>query len=87
MTGITIAAGAVPLILAFGAGAETRFVIDTVVFSEVIAATAFTLFVVPIAYTLLARKTGSPGDVARRLEAEKAVSAANIKTSNSPAAE
>jgi multidrug efflux pump len=34
----------------------------------VAAATIFTLFIVPVAYDLLARKTGSPGDVARALE-------------------
>ena len=38
------------------------------VFSGVIAATAFTLFVVPAAYSVLARRTGSPGDVRRRLD-------------------
>ena len=70
MTGITTAAGSVPLILAFGAGAETRTVIGTVVFSGVLAATLFTLFVVPVAYSALARRTGSPGDVAQKLEAE-----------------
>jgi len=93
MTGITTAAGSVPLILAFGAGAETRFVIGTVVFSGVIAATAFTLFVVPVAYMLLARRTGSPGDVARRLNSELAASAAKpkpvaeVETADRPAAE
>ena len=70
MTGITTAAGAVPLILAFGAGAETRTVIGTVVFSGVLAATLFTLFVIPAAYSVFARRTGAPGDVAQRLEAE-----------------
>jgi len=93
MTGITTAAGAVPLILAFGAGAETRFVIGTVVFSGVIAATAFTLFVVPVAYALLARRTGSPGDVERRLNTELAVPVAkpepvvDIEIADRPAAE
>lgn len=70
MTGITTAAGSIPLILAFGAGAETRTVIGTVVFSGVAAATLFTIFIVPAAYSLLARRTGSPGDVADRLNAE-----------------
>ena len=70
MTGITTAAGSVPLILASGAGAETRIVIGTVVLSGVIAATAFTVFVIPAAYSLLARWTGSPGDTERRLRAE-----------------
>jgi multidrug efflux pump len=72
MTGITTAAGAVPLILATGAGAETRAMIGIVVFAGVIAATLFTLFVVPAAYHLMARRTGSPGDVGRRLSAEMA---------------
>ncbi len=70
MTGITTAAGSVPLIMAFGAGAETRTVIGTVVFSGVLAATLFTLFVVPVAYSAFGRRTGSPGDVAQRLAAE-----------------
>ncbi|MGF1641991.1 MAG: efflux RND transporter permease subunit [Rhodospirillales bacterium] len=92
MTAITTAAGAVPLILAFGAGAETRFVIGTVVFSGVIVATVFTLFVVPVAYALLARRTGSPGDVARRLEREMAPAArpqplAEVGSAERPAAE
>jgi len=71
MTGITTAAGSVPLILATGAGSETRIVIGTVVFSGVIAATLFTLFVVPAAYSLIAWGTGSPGDVRRRLDVER----------------
>jgi multidrug efflux pump len=70
MTGITTAAGSVPLLLSSGAGAETRAVIGTVILSGVIAATLFTLFVVPTAYRLLGRLGGSPGEVRRRLEAE-----------------
>ncbi len=70
MTAITTAAGAIPLLLASGAGAETRIAIGVVVFCGVIATTVFTVFVVPVAYELIARKTGSPGDVARRLDAE-----------------
>jgi len=72
MTGITTAAGSIPLLLSTGAGAETRVVIGTVILAGVLSATAFTLFVVPVAYDLLARRTGSPGDVARRLEREEA---------------
>jgi len=68
MTAFTTAAGAVPLMFAAGAGAETRIQIGIVVFSGVIGATALTLFVVPVAYQLLARGTGSPGDVKRQLE-------------------
>ena len=70
MTGITTAAGAVPLVLASGAGSESRAVIGTVVIWGVIAATLFTLYIVPVAYSIIARGTGSPGDVKRRLESE-----------------
>ena len=68
MTSITAAMGAVPLMLSGGAGSETRSVIATVVLSGVCFATVFTLFIVPVAYRLLARHTGSPGDVRRALE-------------------
>jgi multidrug efflux pump len=78
MTGVTTAAGAVPLILGSGAGAETRAAIGIVVFSGVIAATAFTLFIVPVAYSLLARGTGSPGAIKRRLEEEMAEAPTDI---------
>ncbi len=71
MTGITTAAGAVPLILSFGAGAETRMVIGIVVLAGVLTATAFTLFVVPVAYSLLSKRTRPPGHVARKLDKER----------------
>jgi multidrug efflux pump len=67
MTAITTAAGAVPLMASFGAGAETRFVIGTVVFCGIISATLLTLFVVPVAYHIVARYAGSPGETKRRL--------------------
>jgi multidrug efflux pump len=70
MTGITTAAGSIPLLLSSGAGTETRVVIGTVILSGVLAATLFTLFVVPVAYDRMARHTGSPQRVRRRLEAE-----------------
>jgi multidrug efflux pump len=56
--------------LATGAGAETRVQIGVVVFAGVVGATLLTLFVVPVAYSRLARATGSPGEVGRRLERE-----------------
>ncbi|MDQ8181968.1 efflux RND transporter permease subunit [Pelagicoccus sp. SDUM812005] len=70
MTGLTTVAGALPLILSSGAGAETRSSIGIVVLFGVLAATVFTLFVVPAAYSLIARNTGSPNDIADRLEKE-----------------
>ncbi|WP_412501201.1 efflux RND transporter permease subunit [Shewanella chilikensis] len=72
MTGITTAAGAVPLVLAEGAGAETRFVIGVVVLSGILLATVFTLLVIPVAYSLFARRSSSPEAVAQQLEKELA---------------
>ncbi|QHD55124.1 efflux RND transporter permease subunit [Shewanella algae] len=72
MTGITTAAGAVPLVLAEGAGAETRFVIGVVVLSGILLATMFTLLVIPVAYSLFARHSSSPEAVAQQLEKELA---------------
>jgi multidrug efflux pump len=70
MTSLTAVAGALPLVISSGAGSETRFVIGVVVISGVIVATFFTLFVVPVAYALLAKNTGSPKDVSKKLEHE-----------------
>jgi len=70
MTGITTAAGAVPLVLAQGAGAETRFVIGVVVLSGIVLATMFTLLVIPVAYSLFARNSSSPESVSRELAKE-----------------
>ncbi|RPA59159.1 efflux RND transporter permease subunit [Shewanella frigidimarina] len=70
MTGITTAAGAIPLVLSSGAGAETRFVIGVVVLSGILLATFFTLVVIPVAYSLFARNSSSPEAVAKQLEIE-----------------
>ncbi|WP_163938115.1 efflux RND transporter permease subunit [Paraferrimonas sp. SM1919] len=68
MTGITTAVGALPLVLAEGAGAETRFVIGVVVLCGTVVATLFTLFVIPTAYQLLAKNTRSPMATEQELE-------------------
>ena len=72
MTGITTAAGSVPLLISTGAGTETRYVIGVVILFGVIAGTFFTIFVVPVAYDLLGKYTASPKAVAMRLENELA---------------
>lgn len=75
MTAITTAFGAVPLILSFGAGAETRTVIGIVVLTGIIASTVFTLVIVPVMYKLLAKNTQSPlameVELNRQLDAQK----------------
>lgn len=74
MTGLTTVAGAIPLIVASGAGAETRFVIGVVILFGVVVATLLTLLIVPIAYSLIAKNTGSISDVARTIRSEEAQS-------------
>ena len=72
MTGLTTVAGSIPLVLASGAGAETRIVIGVVVLAGVLAGIFFTLLIVPVAYSLIARGTGSPNDIAKTIEKEEA---------------
>ena len=55
MTTGAMVLGAVPLALATGAGAESRSQIGWVIVGGISFGTLFTLFVVPTAYTLLAR--------------------------------
>ncbi len=70
MTGITTAAGSVPLLISSGAGTETRYVLGVVILFGVIAGTLFTLFVVPAAYHLVGRRSASPKAVSLQLEKE-----------------
>ncbi len=72
MTSLTAIAGAIPLIFSHGAGAETRSAIGVVILFGVTAAMLVTLVLVPAAYSLLARRTGSPRDVERKLAKEEA---------------
>ena len=70
MTSIATVAGAVPLMLASGAGAAARQSIGVVIVWGVSVATMLTLFLIPVFYNRLARRTGSPEAVARQLESE-----------------
>jgi multidrug efflux pump len=56
MTTVAMVLGVVPLILASGAGAESRFNIGLVIAAGMTIGTCFTLFVVPTMYTFLAEK-------------------------------
>ena len=55
MTTAAMVLGAVPLAIAVGAGAESRNQIGLVIVGGLLLGTFLTLFVVPTAYTLLAR--------------------------------
>ena len=70
MTSIATVAGAVPLMLAGGAGAAARQSIGVVVVWGVSISTLITLFLIPLLYSRLARYTGSPLAVTRALEAQ-----------------
>lgn len=71
MTGLSTAMGALPLMMASGAGSASRNTIGVVVFGGVIVATIFTLFIVPTFYDMLAKYTKSPGFVSGQLKEMK----------------
>jgi len=68
MTSTCTAIGALPLLLASGAGSESRQAVGIVVVYGMALTTVLTLFVVPAAYSVIARNTKSPGHVTRKLE-------------------
>ncbi|MGN6551668.1 MAG: efflux RND transporter permease subunit [Pararhizobium sp.] len=69
MTTAAMAIGVVPLIVAQGAGAAARYSMGLVIFSGILIGTCFTLFVVPMFYTLIAES-----DEAFRRARERAAS-------------
>jgi multidrug efflux pump len=68
MTTLATAVGAVPLMIATGAGAESRQSIGATVFFGSIFAVALTLFVVPALYVKIARNTRSPQYLSRLID-------------------
>jgi multidrug efflux pump len=72
MTVISTLLGAVPLVLASGAGAESRAAIGVVVMGGLGFALLLTLFLTPVLYDLVARFTRPRGAIERALEAELA---------------
>ena len=69
MTSMSTAIGAVPLVLASGAGAESRFTIGVVIISGVVLSTVLTLFLVPLTYSFLAPYTSASNRIDREIEA------------------
>lgn len=70
MTSIATVAGAIPLMIARGAGAGSRQAIGIVIVWGVSLATLLTLFVIPVFYAAFARRTRSPEAISRELERE-----------------
>lgn len=68
MTAMSTVIGALPLVLATGAGMESRITIGVVVFFGVLIASLLTIFIIPVFYLLLARFTRSPMAVTRDIE-------------------
>ena len=68
MTSLCTAGGAIPLMLAAGAGAESRRTIGAVVFFGVTVSVFLTLFLIPAVYALMARQTESPEHVSRMVK-------------------
>jgi multidrug efflux pump len=68
MTSLCSAFGAIPLLIAVGAGAENRKPIGAVVLYGVLISMVLTLIVVPAVYTLVARNTRSPRYWTRLIE-------------------
>ena len=68
MTSLCTAFGAVPLMLAHGAGAESRESIGATVFFGTIVSLGLTLYVVPALYLLIARNTRSPEYMTRLID-------------------
>jgi multidrug efflux pump len=69
MTSLCTAFGAIPFLVASGAGAEQRLPIGVVVFYGVTVSVFLTLLVVPAVYAIFARRTQSPQYVSRKVDA------------------
>ncbi|MCB1745288.1 MAG: efflux RND transporter permease subunit, partial [Gammaproteobacteria bacterium] len=72
MTVISTILGAVPLVIASGAGAESRIAIGAVIIGGLGLALVLTLFLTPVLYDLLAGLSRPRSAVERALEAELA---------------
>lgn len=70
MTVISTILGAVPLVIASGAGAESRVAIGTVIIGGLVVSGILTLFLTPVLYTLLAGFTKPRSAVKKAMERE-----------------
>ncbi|HXC59148.1 MAG TPA: efflux RND transporter permease subunit, partial [Steroidobacteraceae bacterium] len=85
MTTLATAVGAVPLMLATGAGAESRQSIGATVFFGSVFAVALTLIVVPALYVLIARHTRSPQYLSRIIDKLRGSQPAPVEVEGEPA--
>ncbi len=85
MTTLATVLGAIPLALAVGAGAESRQQIGWVIVGGLLLGTLLTLSVVPVAYTLLVRKTHHTAEEAAELAERKATMTEPVEISKANA--
>lgn len=68
MTAISTIIGSLPLVLATGAGSESRFSIGIVILFGVLLATSLTIFIVPVTYAKLCRYTKPRNYIADQID-------------------
>ncbi|MDU0114215.1 efflux RND transporter permease subunit [Psychrosphaera aquimarina] len=85
MTSFSTIMSAVPLMIASGAGAESRSVIGVVIFFGVAFSTILTLYVIPMAYYWIARNTGSPMAISNEIARQSEIESAANNESEKPA--
>jgi len=78
MTTAAMVAGLIPLLFASGAGAASRFSIALVIVAGMSIGTLFTLFVLPVIYTLLASDRRKPTREEREEKAHQAYEPAEV---------
>ncbi|MEQ9555647.1 MAG: efflux RND transporter permease subunit, partial [Rhodospirillales bacterium] len=86
MTMLSTVLGALPLILASGAGSEARAAIGWIVFGGLGIATVFTLILIPVIYSLLAPLASNRAHAGVRLDREMR-EAEGMDTTEAPQAE
>ncbi|WP_322001787.1 efflux RND transporter permease subunit [Marinobacter alexandrii] len=84
MTTISTVFGAVPLVIATGAGAESRAAIGVVILGGLVFATTLTLFIIPVLYNLLAGFAKSANAVEKELERQAGGPAGGAVISGAP---
>ena len=78
MTSLCTVFGAIPLLIASGAGAESRAAIGAVVVYGVMFSLLLTLYVVPVVYGYVARNTKSPEYIAHLIDKLRAGSPSQV---------
>ncbi|MEQ1579669.1 MAG: efflux RND transporter permease subunit [Steroidobacteraceae bacterium] len=86
MTSLCMVFGAMPLLLAAGAGAEARKSLGAVVIYGVVFSMLMTLYVVPSMYLLIARNSKSPQYVTRMIERLRGAKPVAVGEAAAPAA-